>query len=98
MYCNYKNSIFTFYKYKTMAVFTSSLPDDVLAQLAAQAERLSVPKNKLIEKALRVYLEQLRRLEYLYSFSQASKDQDMLSLAEEGMADYLKQIEGNEKG
>jgi predicted transcriptional regulator len=81
-----------------MAVFTSSLPDDVLAQLSAQAERLSVPKNKLIEKALRIYLEQLTRLEYIHSFSKAAKDQDMISLAEEGMVDYLKQIEINEKG
>jgi predicted transcriptional regulator len=46
-----------------MATFTSSLPDDVLAKLNEAAKKLSLPKNKLIEKALRIYLDQLNRAE-----------------------------------
>jgi predicted transcriptional regulator len=74
-----------------MKTFTSSLPDDVLALLAEQAEKLSVSKNKIIEKALRIYLDQLKRAEYIRSYKQAAQDEDIMSIAEEGMEDYLKQ-------
>lgn len=76
-----------------MTTFTSTLPEDLFIQLGKVAEKLSIPKNKLIEKALRVYLEQIKRMEYINSFTKAYKDEDMLSLAAEGMAEYLKQIE-----
>jgi len=76
-----------------MTTFTSTLPDDLLALLAEQAQKLSVPKNKLIEKALRIYLDQLIRAEYIKSYKRASQDADTMLLAEEGMQDYLKQLE-----
>ena len=72
-----------------MATFTSSLPDDLLEKLSAAAKNLSVPKNKLIEQALSLYLDHLKRAEYIKSFQKASQDQDLLSMAEEGMASYL---------
>ena len=76
-----------------MATFTSALPDDLLKQLSEKASKLSVPKNKLIEKALRLYLEHLEKAEYIKSFSSAAQDKDILAIAEEGLADYLKQLE-----
>ena len=76
-----------------MATFTSSLPDKLLAQLTEKANALSIPKNKLIERALRLYLEHLEKAEYIRSYRQASTDQDLLALAEEGMQDYLRQLE-----
>mgnify|MGYP001081225816 CR=1 FL=1 len=76
-----------------MVTFTSSLPDDLSKQLNEKARALSVPKNKLIEHALRLYIEHLERAEYVRSYKQASADKDILLLAEEGMADYLKQLE-----
>jgi len=76
-----------------MKTFTSSLPDDVLQQLADQAKKLAVSKNKIIEKALRIYLDQLNRAEYVRSYKKAARDTDLMSLAEEGMEDYLKQLE-----
>ena len=51
-----------------------------------------MPKNKIIEKALQIYLDQLTRAEYIKSYKQAGTDEDMLSIAEEGMEDYLKQL------
>ncbi len=75
-----------------MAVFTSTLPDDLLDLLAEKARKLSLPKNKLIEKALRIYLDQLNKAEYIQSYKNASSDEDTMSIAEEGMEDYLKQI------
>ncbi len=76
-----------------MATFTSALPDKLLAQLAEQAKRLSIPKNKLIERALEVYLAQLKRAEYVRSYKQMAEDTDLMQVAEEGMVEYLKQLE-----
>ncbi len=76
-----------------MATFTSTLPDDVLKLLAEKAKALALPKNKLIENALRLYLEHLERAEYKRSYSRASADKDVLLIAEEGMDDYLRHLE-----
>ena len=78
-----------------MATFTSTLPDDILLRLNEMAQKLSMPKNKIIEKALQIYLDQLNRAEYIKSYKQATQDEDILEIAEEGMEDYLKQL-GNE--
>jgi predicted transcriptional regulator len=76
-----------------MATFTTSLPDELLAKLAEQAKKLGMPKNKLIEQALNLYLEHLKRSAYVKSYKTAAEDENILLMAEEGMADYLKQIE-----
>ena len=75
-----------------MSTFTSSLPDDLLRSLAEKAGKLSMSKNKLIENALRLYLEHLDKAEYIQSYQQATSDKDLLVIAEEGMADYLNQL------
>ena len=76
-----------------MPTFTGSLPDDLLLLLAEKAKELSVPKNMLIEKALRIYLEQLNRAAYVKSYKKIAADTDTMLLAEEGMADYLTQLD-----
>lgn len=76
-----------------MTTFTSTLPEDVLSTLSEMAKKLSVPKNKLIEKALRIYLDQLNRAEYVRSYKMAKDDPNIINLAEEGMIDYLTQLE-----
>lgn len=76
-----------------MATFTSTLPDNLLRQLDAKAKALSLPKNKLIERALSLYLEHLEKAEYIKSYKRVAQDQDTMAIAEEGLADYLKQLE-----
>ena len=75
-----------------MTTFTSTLPEDLLKLLKEKADKLSIPMNKLIEKALRIYLDQLNRAEYVKSYKDAARDQDIMAIAEEGMEDYLKQL------
>ena len=75
-----------------MATFTSTLPDSLLKILSEKATALSVPKNKLIENALRIYLEYLDKAEYIKSYKKAAADSEILSMAEEGMEDYFKQV------
>ena len=76
-----------------MATFTSTLPDDLLRLLSEKANKLSMPKNKLIETAMRLYLEHLEKAEYITSYKQAAADRDILIMAEDGMNDYLRQLE-----
>jgi hypothetical protein len=76
-----------------MSTFTSTLPDDLLQLLALKAKELSIPKNKLIERALRIYLDQLNRAAYLKSYKALAQDTDILYIAEEGMADYISNLE-----
>ena len=76
-----------------MKTFTSTLPDDLFSMLNESASKLAIPKNRLIEKALRIYLDQLNRAEYVQSYKRADKDKNILRIAEEGMEDYLKQME-----
>lgn len=76
-----------------MITFTSSLPDELLARLNEMAKNLAMPKNKIIEKALQIYLDQLNRAEYVKSYKEAADDANILDMAEEGMEDYLKQLD-----
>ena len=75
-----------------MTTFTSTLPDDLLKELTNAANKLNLPKNKLIEKALRLYLEQLNKAAYIKSYREMGEDADVLTMAEEGMAAYAKQL------
>lgn len=76
-----------------MATFTSSLPDELLENLAKLAKELKMPKNKLIEKALQHYFEQIEKAQYAKSFKRAAKEPEMLELAEEGIEDWFKVLE-----
>lgn len=57
---------------------------------------LKMPKNKLIEAILSLYLDHLKRTEYIQSYKAAENDDEMVSLAEEGIAEYLTQLEDEE--
>ncbi len=76
-----------------MSTFTSTLPDELLLKLNEMAIKLSVPKNRIIEKALQIYLDQLTRAEYVKSYKLAGDDVNIVEMAEEGMEEYLKQLE-----
>ena len=80
-----------------MATFTSTLPDELLKLLSEKAASLSLPKNKIIENALRLYLEHLEKAEYVKSYKRIRDDKDIISMAEEGMSDYLEQINRTEE-
>ncbi len=80
-----------------MATFTSTLPNTLLELLNKKAQDLKMPKNKLIEKALKIYLTQLNKAEYIRSYKQMADDEDILQVAEEGMSEYLKELKDFEK-
>jgi predicted transcriptional regulator len=76
-----------------MATFTSTLPDVLWEQLNTAAKTLKQPKNKLIERALEIYLDQLNRAAYLKSYKRAAQDAGLMYIAEEGMVEYLNQLQ-----
>jgi len=76
-----------------MSTFTSTLPAELLEKLSRKAKSLALPKNKLIESALTLYLDHLERAEYIKSYKRAAKDEDVLKMAEEGMKDYLQHLD-----
>jgi hypothetical protein len=75
-----------------MATFTITLPELLWLELNQKATELGVPKNKLLEKALRLYLDHLNKASYLRSYKKMAGDSNRLTLAEEGMEDYPKQL------
>ena len=79
-----------------MATFTSSLPDKLLELLSKEAKNLKMPKNRIIEKALSIYLQELKKARYAESFRRASKDKDVMAIAEEGMADYFEMLQAHD--
>lgn len=81
-----------FYIY-SMKVFTSSLPEDLWEKLEREAKKLNVPKNQLIEKSLRIFLDELNRAAYVKSYKRMSDDEDTMMVAEESMTDYLRNID-----
>ena len=76
-----------------MTTFTSTLPDNLMEQLNHYSKKLKLPKNKIIQKALILYLDQLERAAYIHSFRKHKNDESILSIAEEGMEDYYKQLD-----
>ena len=80
-----------------MATFTLDLPDELLENLLKISKKLKIPKNKLIEKALELYLTEIERAQYAKSFRRASKDKEVMAMAEEGMADYFKMLQDFDK-
>ncbi len=71
-----------------MATFTSSLPDQMLKRLQELSSELKVPKNRILERALDKYLHEVERQIFIRSYQAMSGDQEILSLAEEGMEAY----------
>lgn len=80
-----------------MATYTSTLPDSLLGRLDEASKELQIPKNKIIEKALTAFLDEIKRIQYVQSFSRAAKDEDTLLIAEEGMAEYYRELRNLDK-
>jgi len=73
--------------------YTSTLPNDLWDLLENYAVKLKMPKNRILENALRAYLQNIKKAEYIRSFRKAAGDEDMILMAEEGMGEYLKMLE-----
>ena len=75
-----------------MPTYTSTLPSEILKSLSEAAKELKIPKNRIIERALDLYLHEYKRAQYIESFKKANEDKDLMAIAEQGMSDYLSQL------
>ncbi len=75
-----------------MTTLTSSLTDKTFNQLSEMAEKLDLPKNQILEKALIRYFIEVERQLYADSFREIAKDEEISMLAEIGFVDYIQHI------
>jgi len=78
---------------KNSTVFTSSIKNSLMKKLRDYSHKYKMPKNRIIERALNNYFEELKRAEYVESFKRAKNDPEMLELAEAGLGDFLEMID-----
>jgi hypothetical protein len=71
---------------------TTSLPAEIASRLDDYSRKFRIPKSKIFEQALEAYFEKIKKAEYIHSFKMAAREDEMLSMAEEGLEDYLKII------
>ena len=71
---------------------TTSLPAEIVSRLDDYSRKFRIPKSKILEQALEAYFEKIKKAEYIHSFKIAAREDEMLSMAEEGLEDYLKII------
>ena len=76
---------------KTTYSFTFT--SELMEQLDEYARKLDIPKDKLIERSIRYYLQKIRHGEYIQSFRRAANDEERIQFAEAGLEEFLKQIE-----
>ncbi|NPA36011.1 MAG: CopG family transcriptional regulator [Chlorobi bacterium] len=76
-----------------MPSFKLTLPEDLFRKLKKYADKHSVHPDELIEQALRRYMDEINKEEYVTSYKKAAKDPDIEQIAEEGMDDYFKQLQ-----
>lgn len=60
--------------------------------LKQHSNKTNTTKRAIIEKALSNYRDEVMRAKMVADFKRASKDPEIVSMAEEGMSDYLEQL------
>jgi hypothetical protein len=78
---------------KTQITFTSTLPKNLMQKLSEYSEQLKLNKKDIIVTALENYFDELKRKSYEDSFKRAANDHEQMSLANEGIGDYLKLLD-----
>lgn len=73
--------------------YTSSLPEPVAQALTQYTQQVGKAKNEVIELALREFFDRQKRQDFIEGFKRANQDQETIALAEEGMDDYLQQLD-----
>ncbi|MCB0583402.1 MAG: ribbon-helix-helix protein, CopG family [Phaeodactylibacter sp.] len=73
--------------------YSSTLPNELIEQLNEYARKLNIPKNQLIERSIRHYIQKIKQAEYIQSFQRAAQDEEQTELAEAGLEEFLEQVE-----
>lgn len=77
--------------------FTNNLSSELMEWVETYSVRHNLTRRSIIEKALNDLRKSTRQKEYAESFKRASLDPEMKIMAEEGLGDYLEQLNCLEK-
>ena len=78
---------------KKYVTYTSTLPNIVMEDVVEYAKKKNVTKNKVIEIALQKLFENELKNDLKATFKLAADDFELAKMAEEGLADYKKQLQ-----
>jgi hypothetical protein len=82
---------------KKNVTYTSTLPSVVMEEVAEYAAKKKISKNKVIEAAIRNFLDAEIKSELERTFKLAAEDPELVEMADWGLADYLEQLKELEK-
>lgn len=75
-----------------MKTFTTSLPESTIKELNDLAKKLNVPKNQILNLALKKYLHNIEQELYIQSFKRVGEDSEMQQLADLGISDFTSEL------
>ena len=78
--------------------YTGSLPVQLKNAVEVYAIRHKISIDKVIETALKKFLLEKRKNNYIKTFIKANNNSEMISMADWGLKDYLNQLKQLEKG
>lgn len=73
--------------------FTNNISSDLMRWIEKYSASQKTTRRAIMEKALTEFRKSIRRKEYAESFKKASLDAEIRIMAEDGLGDYLKQID-----
>ena len=68
--------------------YTSTIKSSLMQKLNSYSHKFKVPKNKIIERALDKYFDDLKKAEYIKSYKRAASDPEIREMTDEGIDDY----------
>lgn len=82
---------------RKIVTYTSTLPSMVMEDVVEYATKKNISKNKVIEIAIKMLMEEEIKNELKESFRKISKDPEMVEMAEWGMNEYSQQLKDFDK-
>lgn len=72
--------------------FTNNMSVDLMQWVEKYSATQKLTRRIILERALTEFRKSVRQKEYAQSFKKAQKDGDMKTMTEEGLGDYLQQL------
>lgn len=76
-----------------MITYTSTLPENLMSWLKNTAQEQKTTKKQIIVEALNNFRQHLKKQKLADTFKKAAKDKEIIAMAEDGLDDYIEQLE-----
>jgi predicted DNA-binding protein len=77
---------------KNTVTFTSAISPEMITILNEYSKKLNIPKSQFISLAIKNYITELKKQEYIQSFKKVKNDSEIISLTNDGIDDFLELI------